>query len=123
MEDEWEEQVSEEDILDMIDYLVATGLIKQVGTASDGTPLYKFSEEILQMPEFEEIHESITNDILFSIWQKGFIEMYPLNEEGDWKIELCDKSYQQDLASSELSEDEYILFLQVFDELSASNEV
>jgi hypothetical protein len=118
-----DENISEEDISRVIDYLLENGLMEEIAQSEDGTPLYRFSEELLDMPEFAEIHEALTNDMLFNIWQKGYIEMYPINEEGDWKIELCEKSYDMVSANQELEEDEMILFLQVFAELTAINEV
>ena len=108
----------EEMIGEMFDKFVEMGLIEIVGLANDGTPLFKFSEEFLEDPEMMEIHQAITNDILSKIWIKGYIEMYPLNEDGDWKIELCEKSFDFEGAKKDLEEDEFILFTQIYDELS-----
>lgn len=115
MEDEFD--VSEEDIAEVFSYLLEAGLMQEVAQTEDGQPLYKFSQELMDMPEFQEVHESITNEILFNIWNKGFIEMNPLNEDGDWNIALCAQSHDMDTAKEKLEEDEFLLFMQIYDEL------
>lgn len=116
--EEYEEGVpSPEEIAEMFDYLISEGYIEIIGETVNGEPLYKFSKELMEIPEFYDIHESITNDILFSIWNKGFIEMNPVNEDGDWNVRLNDKSHDLELAMAELDDDEFVLFLQVFQEL------
>lgn len=115
---EEDNEITPEELEEVFSHMIEAGLITVVGLSQDGEPLYKFSTELLNMPEFEEIHEAITNDILFSIWNKGFIEMNPLNEDGDWRIMLNDNSYDLDKAKAELEEDEYILFLQIYQELN-----
>lgn len=116
--EENEYEISPEEMVEMFDAMIEAGLITVVGLSEDGDPLYKFSPELLEMEEFQEIHEAITNDILFCIWNKGFVEMNPLNEDGDWSVSLNDKSHDHELAKKELDEDEYILFLQIYAELS-----
>lgn len=106
-----------DEIKEIIEELVESGLMEIAGYAEDGSPLYKFSPELLSMPEFQEVHEAITNEILFSIWNKGFIEMNPVNEDGDWNIRLCDKSEDFVAARDELEEDEFLLFIQIYAEL------
>ena len=117
--EEFDEEITPEDITEILRAMLEEGYLTIVGVSEDGEPLYKFSQELMDMPEFIEIHESITNDILFSIWNKGFIEMNPVNEEGDWNIDLNEKSMNHELAREELEEDEFILFIQVFNELQA----
>ena len=112
------DDISPEEVSEILDAMIEAGYIVVVGISKDGDPLYKFSEELLAMEEFAEVHEAITNDILFSIWNKGFIEMNPLNEDGDWNVSLNDKSHDHELAKKELEEDEFILFLQIYVELS-----
>lgn len=119
MENE-ENEVSPEEMADIFNEMLDAGYITVVGMTDNGEPLYKFSEEVLAMEEFYEIHEAIVNDILFSIWNKGFIEMFPLNEDGDWRIELNDKSGDMSLAKQELAEDEFILFVQLYEDLRKS---
>lgn len=118
-----EEEFSKEEISDIIKHMVDEGLMEIVNYTEDGEPLYRFSEELLSMPEFLEIHESITNDILFNIWNKGFIEMNPVNEDGDWNVRLCEKSEDFVAARDELEEDEFILFVQIYAELKHEQDV
>lgn len=108
---------SPEEIAEMFDYLLSEGYIEIIGETVNGEPLYKFSKEMMDLPEFQDIHQSITNDILFRVWNKGFIEMNPVNDNGDWNVRLNDKSHRLDLAMEELDDDEFVLFLQVFQEL------
>lgn len=112
-----EDDIRPEDIVEMLDHLIQIGLIQVVGYASDGEPLYKFTDELLAMDGFNEVHEAITNDILFNLWNKGFIEMNPVNADGDWDVRLCEKSEDFNAAKNELSEDEFLLFVQVYQEL------
>ena len=112
-----DEEITPEDIAEVLDHLIEMGLIQIIGYANDGQPLYKFSEELLNMPEFYETQEAITNEILFNIWNKGFIEMNPLNEDGDWDIRLCEKSEDFVSAKNELEEDEFLLFIQIYQDL------
>jgi hypothetical protein len=114
-----EEEITPEDITEILRVMLEEGYLTIVGISEDGEPLYKFSQELMDMPEFIEVHESITNDILFTIWNKGFIEMNPVNVDGDWNIALNEKSMNHELAKKELEEDEFILFIQVFNELQA----
>lgn len=120
--EEYDEELPEptpEDIADIFDYMIEMGYMKVVGLTEDGVPLYKFSAELLAMPEFYAIHEQITNDILFNIWNKGYIEMNPVDEDGNWNISLNEKSHDKDSAYLDLDESEYALFCQIYQELSA----
>lgn len=123
MENEDFEEVSQEEISEIFEVLLEQGYLILSGMSENGEPLYRFSQELLEMDEFQEVHEAILNDMLFAIWNKGFIEMYPENEDGDWHIDLCDKSQDMEAAKAELDEDEYILFVQIYDELSKNTEV
>jgi hypothetical protein len=116
MEDDFE--ISQEEIAEMFRLFVDEGYLIVVGYTPDGNPLYRFSDELLTMPEFYEIHEQIVNDTLFGIWNKGFIEMNPINEEGDWNISLNENSLDHIKAKEELEEDEFVLFIQIFNDLS-----
>lgn len=118
-----EDDIRPEDIMEMLERLIEIGLIQIVGYADDGEPLYRFTEELLAMDGFDAVNESITNDILFSLWNKGFIEMNPINEDGDWDIRLCDKSEDFNLAKKELDEDEFLLFVQIYQELKNEENV
>lgn len=118
-----EDDIRPEDIAEMLEHLIELGLIQIVGYATDGEPLYKFSEELMSMPEFMDVQESITNDILFSLWNKGFIEMNPVNEDGDWNVRLCEKSEDFNAAKDELDEDEFILFVQIYQDLKNEENV
>mgnify|MGYP000134323833 CR=1 FL=1 len=118
-----DDDIRPEDIAEMLDYLISVGLIQIVGTADDGEPLYKFSDELLSMPEFMDVQQSITNDILFNLWNKGFIEMNPMNEDGDWNVRLCEKSEDFNAAKNELDEDEFLLFVQIYQDLKDEQDV
>ena len=111
-------EITPEEMTEIFEELLASGYLLIAGISEEGEPLYKFSSELLQMEEFQKVHESIANDILFAIWNKGFIEMNPLNEDGDWNISLNEKSHNMSLAKEELDEDEYLLFCQVYAELN-----
>ena len=117
MEENNREEPTPEEIAEMFEYLISEGYIEVIGETVSGEPLYKFSRELMEIPEFMEVHQAITNDLLFNIWNKGFIEMNPMNEDGDWNVRLNEKSQRIDLAMEELDEDEFVLFLQVFQEL------
>ena len=117
MEENNREEPTPEEIAEMFEYLISEGYIEVIGETVSGEPLYKFSRELMEIPEFMEVHQAITNDLLFNIWNKGFIEMNPMNEDGDWNVRLNAKSQRIDLAMEELDEDEFVLFLQVFQEL------
>ena len=117
MEENNREEPTPEEIAEMFEYLISEGYIEVIGETVSGEPLYKFSKELMEIPEFMEVHQAITNDLLFNIWNKGFIEMNPMNEDGDWNVRLNAKSQRIDLAMEELDEDEFVLFLQVFQEL------
>jgi hypothetical protein len=43
--------------------------------------------------------------------------MNPLNEDGDWNVALCQQSHNMDAAKEQLEEDEFLLFIQIYDEL------
>ena len=118
-----EEEFSAEDISYIINSLVEEGLMEIVSYTDDGEPLYKFSAELLSMPEFYEVHEAITNEILFNIWNKGFIEMNPISDDGDWNVRLCEKSEDFVAARDELEEDEFLLFVQLYAELKGNKDV
>jgi hypothetical protein len=112
-----DEEITPEDIAEMFEFLLESKLMEIVGYSQDGEPLYRFTEDLMAIPEFIEVHEAVTNEILFSIWNKGFIEMNPVNEDGDWNVRLNTKSFDHDAAYNELEEDEFVLFSQIFHEL------
>lgn len=122
-EEEMNDEPTPEEIAEIFDYMIGMGYITVVGLTAEGLPLYRFSPEVLAIPEFYEIHEQITNDILFNIWNKGFIEMNPVDEDGNWNISLNQNSEDHQKAKSELDESEYSLFIQIYQDLKSENGV
>mgnify|MGYP006953505076 FL=1 len=52
----------------------------------NGEPLYRMTQKMIRdFPGLFDAHLSVTNEVIFSLWQKGLLEMN-MNNEGDWVV-------------------------------------
>lgn len=83
--DEYEE-ISYEEIEDMFGYLLENGYIETVMLDKYGDPVYKMTPKMIRdFPQAFEEHMQFTNNLVFSVWQKGLLEM-TMDEEKGWTI-------------------------------------
>jgi hypothetical protein len=71
---------------EMMDYMIKHNYIQSVGIDEDGEPIYKMTQDLIEdYPDIFEAHMEFTNELLFSVWQKGYVEM-TMTEDGEWLI-------------------------------------
>jgi hypothetical protein len=77
---------SSEEYEEMMDYMIKNNYIQSVGIDEDGEPIYKMTQDLIEdYPDIFEAHMEFTNELLFSVWQKGYVEM-TMTEDGEWII-------------------------------------
>jgi hypothetical protein len=71
---------------EVMEYMLENSYIEEIGIDEDGEPIYKMSPEMMKdFPDIFNAHMEVTNELLFSVWQKGYVEM-TMTEDGEWLI-------------------------------------
>lgn len=71
---------------EIMEYMLENKYVEQVGIDEDGDPIYKMSPKMLKdFPDIFNAHMEVTNELLFSVWQKGYLEM-SIDEKGEWIV-------------------------------------
>jgi len=101
---------------ELIAQLLEQGAIEIVGFDSRTEQVtYRITEKCLEiMPELFEEHFAFINELAFSLWNKGYIEM-KFDEEGRPAVMLKDIDYKKDVFPN-LNEDETFFIENMIDE-------
>jgi hypothetical protein len=94
-------------------YLIENDFIVFSGFDPDGDPTYKMTSKMIEyFPEIFEEHLSLTNNIIFDVWQKGLIEVV-MTEEGSWTIQENIKTRNFEDYAMDLTKEEWLLMTEV----------
>lgn len=84
MDDEYD--IPDEDIHEIFVFMLQNGYMEEVGIDSTGEPVYRMTTKMIRdFPDLFDAHLSATNEVIFSLWQKGMLEMN-MNLEGEWVV-------------------------------------
>lgn len=80
-----------------------------------GEPVYKMTKKMIEeFPEVFQEHMSFTNELVFSVWQKGFLEVTML-DDGSWNILPNEKTKVFRDYEDELTNEEWTLMAEIND--------
>lgn len=81
-----DDDISEDDIQEIFIFMLQNGYMEQVGIDSTGEPVYRMTTKMVRdFPDLFDAHLAATNEVIFSLWQKGMLEMN-MNSEGEWIV-------------------------------------
>jgi hypothetical protein len=84
MDDDFE--IEDEDVHEVFMFMLQNGYMEVIGMDYNGEPLYRMTQKMIRdFPDLFDAHLSVTNEVIFSLWQKGLLEMN-MNNEGDWVV-------------------------------------
>lgn len=97
---------------DIMGYMLENDYISICGIDEDGEPVYKMTKNLISdFPEIFEAHMEVTNELVFSVWQKGYIEM-TMTEDGEWVIIPTDVTLNYEEIEN-LTKDEKLLLWEI----------
>jgi hypothetical protein len=84
MDDEFD--IEDEDIQEIFIFMLQNGYMELIGLDPFGEPLYRMTPKMgRDFPDLFDAHLSATNEVIFSLWQKGLLEMN-MNNDGEWVV-------------------------------------
>ena len=98
---------SEEEVDDMIDFLIASGALELTSIDKNGDPVYRITSICRDLfPDLYYEHMKNADDTAFALWQKGLLEI-SFAENGTNYITMSAENYLRYLdIADQLSEDE-----------------
>ena len=109
----FDDGITPEEMDDLFDYLLDNGYIQVATIDHNGDTVYRMTPKMMiDFPEIFEDHMQFTNELVFSVWQKGFIEM-TIDEEKGWNIIPCEKTPLYENYLDELTEEERMLMWEI----------
>lgn len=98
---------------EIIEHMIMEGYIEIAGFDKDGGLVYRMTKKMIEdFPEVVEEHMAFTNEIVFSVWQKGFLEV-TMTEDGAWTILENEKTKRFMEYEDQLTKEEWLLMLEV----------
>ena len=99
----------------LVDFLLENGYLEDAGIGAHGKQMYKMTKKLIEdFPDVFDAHAEFTNELLFSLWQKGFVEM-SMDDSGEWTIVPNDRTYAYNQYHEELTEEECVLLEEILD--------
>lgn len=103
----------EYDDKEMFEFMLENGYIEEVNIDSYNEVVYKMTHKMINdFPEIFKEQTHLTNELVFSVWQKGFIEM-TMGDDMQWTIIVCDKTEKYEMFLDELTDDESLLMWEI----------
>jgi hypothetical protein len=106
-EDDNNENEPDEEVEDMIDFLIASGALELTSIDKNGDPVYRITSICKDLfPDLYYEHMKNADDTSFSLWQKGLLEI-SFADDGTNYITMSAENYLRYLdIADQLSEDE-----------------
>jgi hypothetical protein len=97
----------DEEVEDMIDFLIASGALELTSIDKNGDPVYRITSICKDLfPDLYYEHMKNADDTAFALWQKGLLEI-AFAENGTNYITMTAENYLRYLdTADQLSEDE-----------------
>lgn len=84
MDDDYD--ISEDDIQEIFIFMLQNGYMEEIGIDSTGEPVYRMTPKMVRdFPDLFDAHLAATNEVIFSLWQKGMLEMN-MGSDGEWIV-------------------------------------
>ena len=106
-EDDNSENEPDEEVEDIIDFLIETGALELTSIDKNGDPVYRITSICKDLfPDLYYEHMKQADDTSFALWQKGLLEI-SFAEDGTNYITMSAENYLRYLdTADQLSEDE-----------------
>lgn len=109
----YDDDSSPEEMQEVFEFLLSNGYIEVATIDQYGELVYKMTPRMIQdFPEIFEEHMEFTNNLVFSVWQKGLIEM-SLDEEKGWNIIPSEKTPNYEDYADDLTDEEMLLMWEI----------
>jgi hypothetical protein len=107
MSEDSSNESEEEEVDDMIDFLVASGALELTSIDKNGDPVYRITSICRDLfPDLYYEHMKNADDTAFALWQKGLLEI-SFADDGTNYITMSAENYLKYLdIADQLSEDE-----------------
>ena len=113
MEDNEDYEFYQEEADGIFEFMLENGYIEIVTVDKAGDFVYKMTPRMIKdFPEIFEEHMEITNELVFSAWQKGFLEM-TMDENANWTIIPSEKTSKYKEYEDDLTNEEYLLLWEI----------
>jgi hypothetical protein len=98
---------------EIFEFLLEYGYIQVATVDKHGELVYKMTPKMIEdFPEVFEEHMELTNNLVFSVWQKGLIEM-SLDEEKGWNILPTEVTRKYEDFEDDLTDEEMLLMWEI----------
>jgi hypothetical protein len=106
-EDDNNENEPDEEVEDIIDFLIETGALELTSIDKNGDPVYRITSICKELfPDLYYEHMKNADDTSFALWQKGLLEI-SFADDGTNYITMSAENYLKYLdIADQLSEDE-----------------
>jgi len=106
-EDDNNENEPDEEVEDMIDFLIESGALELTSIDKNGDPVYRITSICKELfPDLYYEHMKNADDTSFALWQKGLLEI-SFADDGTNYITMSAENYLKYLdIADQLSEDE-----------------
>jgi hypothetical protein len=102
-------------------YMVENGYLIVAGIDKNGQPLYKMTTKMVEdFPDLFEEHMSFTNELIFDLWTKGFVEV-SMSDDARWNIVPNEKTVNFRDHEEELTDQEWLLMEEINDMIDLDN--
>lgn len=109
---EMDDMYSSDEYEYLMEYMIENNYVSICGLDEDGEPIYKMTKDLIEdYPEIFEAHMEVTNELVFSVWQKGYLEM-TMTEDGEWLIIPTDVTLNYE-EIEDLTKDEKLLLWEI----------
>lgn len=113
--DRFEDYFEFEDEEDIFLYMIENGYLIVAGTDKNGQVLYRMTEKMIEdFPDLFHDHMSFTNELIFDLWTKGFLEVN-MTDEAKWHIIPNEKTQNFRNYEDELNDEEWLLMEEIND--------
>ena len=111
MDDDFE--IEDDDIQEVFIFMLQNGYMEVIGVDSFGEPLYRMTHKMIRdFPDLFDAHLSATNEVIFSLWQKGLLEMN-MNNDGEWVVVPTYSTFNYRDVNVDLDQEEILMLEEI----------
>jgi hypothetical protein len=106
---------------DLFFYMLENGYLVMAGLDKNNEPLYRMTQKMIEdFPDLFHEHMSFTNELIFDLWTKGFVEV-SMDDEAKWRILPNEKTFKFKDHEEELTDEEWLLMEEINDMIDLDN--
>lgn len=111
MDDDYD--ISEDDIQEIFIFMLQNGYMEEIGIDSTGEPVYRMTPKMVRdFPDLFDAHLAATNEVIFSLWQKGMLEMN-MGSDGEWIVVPTYSTFNYMEMDVELDQEELLMLEEI----------